>query len=51
MLHPAAIIVSVAAGGALFGLAGTFLAVPVVAVLSATAVELRSPSIEATANG
>lgn len=50
-LHPAAIIVSVAAGGALFGLAGTFLAVPVVAVLSATAVELRSPSIEATATG
>jgi putative heme transporter len=31
-LHPAAVIVSVVAGGALFGVAGTLLAVPVVAV-------------------
>ena len=31
-LHPAAVLVSVVAGGALFGIAGTLLAVPVVAV-------------------
>jgi predicted PurR-regulated permease PerM len=41
-LHPAAIILSVAAGGALFGLPGTFLAVPVVAVAAAIASEPRS---------
>ena len=40
-LHPAAIILSVAAGGALFGLAGTFLAVPVAAVIGAVGSELR----------
>jgi predicted PurR-regulated permease PerM len=41
-LHPAAIILAVAAGGALFGLAGTFLAVPVAAVIGAIASDLRS---------
>jgi putative heme transporter len=41
-LHPAAIILSVAAGGALFGLPGTFLAVPVAAVVGAIGSELRS---------
>ena len=41
-LHPAAIILSVAAGGALFGLPGTFLAVPVAAVIGAVGSELRS---------
>jgi predicted PurR-regulated permease PerM len=41
-LHPAVIILAVAAGGALFGLAGTFLAVPVAAVIGAIASDLRS---------
>jgi putative heme transporter len=41
-LHPAAIILSVAAGGALFGVSGTFLAVPVAAVIGAIVSELRS---------
>lgn len=41
-LHPAAIILAVAAGGALFGLPGTFLAVPVAAVVGAIGADLRS---------
>ena len=40
-LHPAAVLLSVVAGGALFGLAGTVLAVPVVAVGVAVVKELR----------
>ena len=44
-LHPAAIILAVAAGGALFGLPGTFLAVPVVAVAGAAAREWRDPAL------
>ena len=42
-LHPAVIILAVATGGALFGLPGTFLAVPVAAVVGAVGSELRSP--------
>lgn len=41
-LHPAAILVSVVAGGALFGIAGTLLAVPVVAVAVNVTKELIS---------
>ena len=41
-LHPAVIILAVAAGGALFGLPGTFLAVPVAAVVGAIGSELRA---------
>jgi predicted PurR-regulated permease PerM len=42
-LHPAVILVSVVAGGALFGLAGTILAVPLVAVTSNAIAGYRSP--------
>lgn len=42
-LHPSAIILSVAAGGALFGLAGTFLAVPVAAIIGVISSDLRGP--------
>jgi putative heme transporter len=42
-LHPVVIIVSVVAGGALFGIPGTLLAVPVVAVAINAANELRTP--------
>lgn len=48
-LHPAAIILSVAVGGALFGVAGTFLAVPVAAVIAAVVSELRSERASVTA--
>jgi len=41
-LHPVVILVSVVGGGALFGIAGTLLAVPVVAVAMAVVRELRS---------
>lgn len=41
-LHPAAVLVSVVAGGALFGIAGTLLAVPVVAVAVNVTKELVS---------
>jgi predicted PurR-regulated permease PerM len=34
-LHPAVILLAVAAGGSLFGIAGAYLAVPVTAVTSA----------------
>ena len=42
-LHPVVILVSVVAGGALFGIYGTLLAVPVVAVAVNVANELRKP--------
>jgi putative heme transporter len=42
-LHPVVILVSVVAGGALFGIPGTLLAVPVVAVAVNVAKELREP--------
>ncbi len=42
-LHPVAVLLSVVAGGALFGIAGTILAVPVVAVAVNVSKELRSP--------
>lgn len=50
-LHPAAIILAVAAGGALFGLAGTFLAVPVVAVAGAAVRHWRDPVDDAATPG
>jgi predicted PurR-regulated permease PerM len=45
-LHPVVILLSVVTGGALFGLAGTLLAVPVVAVSVNVARELRAPPPE-----
>ncbi len=42
-LHPVVILVSVVAGGALFGVYGTLLAVPVVAVAVNVGQELRTP--------
>jgi predicted PurR-regulated permease PerM len=42
-LHPVVILVSVVAGGALFGIPGTLLAVPVVAVAINVGKELRTP--------
>jgi putative heme transporter len=42
-LHPVMILVSVVAGGALFGIYGTLLAVPVVAVAVNVGKELRTP--------
>jgi predicted PurR-regulated permease PerM len=42
-LHPVAVLVSVIAGGALFGIAGTLLAVPVVAVATNSTREFRTP--------
>ena len=42
-LHPVVVLLSVVAGGALFGIAGTVLAVPVVAVAVNVSKELRSP--------
>ena len=42
-LHPVVILVSVVAGGALFGIYGTLLAVPVVAVAVNVGQELRKP--------
>ena len=42
-LHPVVVLLSVVAGGALFGIAGTILAVPVVAVAVNVSKELRSP--------
>ena len=41
-LHPVAVLLSVVAGGAMFGLPGTVLAVPVVAVAVNVSKELRS---------
>lgn len=41
-LHPVVVLLSVVAGGALFGIAGSILAVPVVAVVVAGGKELRS---------
>ena len=41
-LHPVVVLLAVASGGALFGIAGTFLAVPVTAVAINTVGELRS---------
>lgn len=40
-LHPVVILLSITAGGVLFGVAGAFLSVPVAAVLSAAGNELR----------
>ncbi|AKQ70364.1 putative integral membrane protein [Myxococcus hansupus] len=40
-LHPVVILLSITAGGVLFGVAGAFLSVPVAAVLSAVGNELR----------
>jgi predicted PurR-regulated permease PerM len=42
-LHPLVVLLSVVAGGALFGIAGTLLAVPVVAVAVNVGRELRAP--------
>jgi predicted PurR-regulated permease PerM len=44
-LHPVVILVSVVAGGALFGIAGTLLAVPVVAVVVNVSKELTGPEV------
>jgi predicted PurR-regulated permease PerM len=44
-LHPVVILVSVVAGGALFGIAGTLLAVPVVAVVVNVFKELTVPEV------
>jgi predicted PurR-regulated permease PerM len=41
-LHPAMILLAVAAGGSLFGIAGAYLAVPVTAVVSAVYASLTS---------
>jgi predicted PurR-regulated permease PerM len=50
-LHPAVILLAVAAGGSLFGIPGAYLAVPVAAVVSAVwsslAAEERATSDEA----
>ena len=43
-LHPALIILAVAAGGALFGILGAYLAVPVAAVVVAVVMSLREES-------
>lgn len=43
-LHPVVVLLSVAGGGALFGLTGTVLAVPVVAVMINVVRELRPPA-------
>jgi predicted PurR-regulated permease PerM len=43
-LHPAVILLAVAAGASLFGIAGAYLAVPVTAVLFAVVGSLRTPS-------
>jgi predicted PurR-regulated permease PerM len=40
-LHPAVILLAVAAGGSLFGILGAYLAVPVTAVISAVAIALQ----------
>ena len=40
-LHPVTILLGVVAGGALFGLVGTILAVPVIAVVINVSAELR----------
>jgi predicted PurR-regulated permease PerM len=52
-LHPVVILVSVVAGGALFGIVGTLLAVPVVAVAVNVSKELATPrsSVEPTPAG
>jgi predicted PurR-regulated permease PerM len=44
-LHPVVVLLAVATGGALFGLAGTFLAVPVTAVAINVVVELRRDGV------
>jgi putative heme transporter len=43
-LHPAVILLAVAAGASLFGIAGAYLAVPVTAVVFAAVASLRSPA-------
>lgn len=45
-LHPAVILLGVTAGGALFGIAGTILAVPVVAVTVNVIQEIRSSDVD-----
>ena len=42
-LHPAVILLAVAAGASLFGIAGAYLAVPVTAVIFAVVSSLRMP--------
>jgi putative heme transporter len=44
-LHPAVILLAVAAGASLFGIAGAYLAVPVTAVVFAVVASLRSDSL------
>ena len=46
-LHPAVILLAVAAGASLFGIAGAYLAVPVTAVVFAVVGSLRTPAGEA----
>jgi putative heme transporter len=46
-LHPAVILLAVAAGASLFGIAGAYLAVPVTAVAFAVVASLRSESVRA----
>jgi predicted PurR-regulated permease PerM len=48
-LHPAVILLAVAAGASLFGIAGAYLAVPVTAVVFAVVASLRSDSLPDTA--
>ena len=43
-LHPVTVLLSIVAGGALFGIAGTLLAVPVVAVAVNATREVRHPT-------
>ena len=45
-LHPLAVLLAIVAGGALFGLVGTFLAVPVLAVVANVTDELRRDGSE-----
>jgi predicted PurR-regulated permease PerM len=45
-LHPVVVLLSVAGGGALFGIAGTLLAVPAVAVAVNAGKELRSATVD-----
>ena len=45
-LHPAVILLAVAAGASLFGIAGAYLAVPVTAVVFAVVISLRSEQAE-----
>ena len=50
-LHPAVILLAVAAGGSLFGIAGAYLAVPLTAVVGAVVGSLTSDEPRSEADG